>query len=183
MAAALLASSASAHPESSPGKGHPATCDGLSVTSHIHRNHTLIAKAYSPAAAKPDAELVAAAQVHRRCIRIAKVRHSLGEYRDRVKASWKLERLRYVSTPYAGPGGTRWAIPYYIASCESGGGGMPDYHVGFAGAYGVLTSTWQQWGGPALSGSSTAGAAKPIYQDIIAHQVWVDVGPSGWECA
>lgn len=106
----------------------------------------------------------------------------IGVYRDKTRERWELERLRYVSTPYPGPNGTRWPIPYTIAACESGGGGPPNYHVGFAGAFGLLVATWQQWGGVALAGTSTAGAAEPIYQDIIANKVWRDIGPSGWEC-
>jgi hypothetical protein len=86
-------------------------------------------------------------------------------------------------TPYWGctpNGGCKWwALPSYIVACESGG----DYFVGFAGAYGVLEATWQQWGGPALVGTYAAGDAPPWAQDVIAHRVWVDVGPSGWECA
>lgn len=176
MLAAALTASASA------ASTHPSTTDGKSVAWHVHRAKSLFDKAYVPSKPEPVRSDIEAAQVHRRAIRIAHVRHELGAYRQSVKADWKLKHLRYVSTPYPGPGGTSWAIPYVIASCESGGGGPPNYHVGFAGAYGVLVETWQQWGGVELSGVSTAGAAKPIYQDIIAHKVWVDVGPSGWEC-
>lgn len=179
MLVAALVAAAGASSHSGFAKPHPATCDGKSVKSHVHRARALFEKAYDPAEAKPDREVIEKAQRHRRCVDLDNVREGLSEFRDEVKTEHKLLHLQYVSTPYPGPGGSRWALPYSIVVCESGA----DYHVGFAGAYGLLVATWQQWGGPAISGGvSEAGSAAPIYQDIIAHRVWTDVGPSGWEC-
>lgn len=102
-----------------------------------------------------------------------------------LRQAWRLDRRsfnayrkRRLVTPYFG-GGRWWALPYYIVHCESGA----DYHVGFAGAYGLLTATWQYWGGTALGPWGTAGEAPGWAQDIVAHRVWTEVGPVGWECA
>lgn len=45
--------------------------------------------------------------------------------------------------PFVYPDGTRWAAPYPIALCESGG----DYNVGPAGAYGEIPP-YPQWQSP-----------------------------------
>lgn len=162
-----------AHPDT-----HPATTDGKPVSFHVHRARALFDSAYVAEKSAPVRSTLEAAQAHRRAIRIQHVRRKLGEFRQKVRRDWEIQRLWLESTPYSGPNGTRWALPYTIVVCESGA----DYHVGFAGAYGLLRETWIYWGGGLLAGTATAGAAEPIYQDIIAHKVWTEVGPSGWEC-
>lgn len=74
-----------------------------------------------------------------------------------------------------------WALPAYIVSCESGGDYTPDSGLTFGGAYGILVSTWLEFGGGKYA--SQANYAKPKHQDIIAHKVWITVGPSAWACA
>lgn len=74
-----------------------------------------------------------------------------------------------------------WSLPAYIVSCESGGDYTPDAGLTFGGAYGILVSTWLQYGGGKFA--SQANYATPKQQDIIARRVWLDVGPSGWACA
>lgn len=92
-------------------------------------------------------------------------------------------RIHY--TPYYGCtvfGGCKfWALPAYIVDCESGGDYTPGSGLAFGGAYGILVETWQQWGGGAWSGA--ANEAPPYAQDMVAHEVWTDVGPGGWACA
>lgn len=113
-----------------------------------------------------------------------------------MRRSWraaKRELARYVTyrqvAPYRGPGGSGprsphdgrwWAIPYYIPACESGGGGPPDFHVGFAGAYGILVATWHQYGDGHWY---EAGDAPALPQHQAARRIWLAVGPSAWECA
>lgn len=67
-----------------------------------------------------------------------------------------------------------WAAPYPIALCESGG----DYHVGFAGAYGLIAPGWSAGGG--LRFAPTAGEATPREQDLVAHRLFSRYGESPW---
>jgi len=160
----------------------PYTCDEQNIRYHIDRADELLKHGYSHRRwedATPLKKLEREAiQQHKFCLKRKADRKVIAERRGELADKFAEYRMWRASVPYTG-GGQRWALPYYIVVCESGA----DYHVGFAGAYGLLTATWAQWGGPALAGTSTAGAAAPKHQDIIAHRVWTDVGPSGWECA
>jgi peptidoglycan hydrolase CwlO-like protein len=76
-------------------------------------------------------------------------------------------------------GNGNWSIPEYIVMCESGG----NYHAlnpssGAGGAYQILPSTWQSYGGQGLP-----NLAPPAEQDRIAAQIWADSGPGAWSCA
>lgn len=72
-------------------------------------------------------------------------------------------------------GGRRYALPCAVTQCESG------YYFGHhSGAYGLLDSTWDYWGGGRFA--PYPGAATPREQAIVARTVWEAVGPSGWEC-
>jgi hypothetical protein len=72
-------------------------------------------------------------------------------------------------------GNRRYALPCAVTECESG------YDFGHhSGAYGLLDSTWNWWGGQRFA--PYPGAATPRQQAIIARTVWESVGPSGWEC-
>lgn len=68
-----------------------------------------------------------------------------------------------------------WALPVGITDCESGG-----YYGHHSGAYGFLDSTWSSRGGGRYA--PYPGAASKREQDLMAHQLWVEVGGSGWEC-
>lgn len=74
-----------------------------------------------------------------------------------------------------------WSLPAYIVSCESGGDYTPDAGLTFGGAYGLLVSTWLQYGGGKYA--SQANYATPHQQDLIARKIWLDVGSGGWACA
>lgn len=117
-------------------------------------------------------------------------------HRRAMQRRWRLDQRAYYLnranmlyrmrvTPYFGCtslGGCKWwALPAYIVDCESGGDYTPDAGLTFGGAYGLLVETWLQWGGGTYA--SAANLAAPRQQDRIAHQVWLDVGPSGWACA
>jgi hypothetical protein len=159
----------------------PYTCDGKRLAFHQHRAKAILEHAYRvtyysthEVASRKQVE---AFQAHKRCIYDP---HRVEKLAASRKEQAAFQRARIAATPYAG-GGYYWPIPFYVASCESGGGGMPNYTVGFAGAFGVLVATWLQWGGAQYA--PTAGTAPPWAQDLVAHEVWTDVGPSGWECA
>ena len=72
-----------------------------------------------------------------------------------------------------------WAIPQAVVMCESGGNfGAVNPSSGAGGAYQILPSTWQLYGG-----SGAPQQASPSQQSQIASQIWADSGPSAWVCA
>jgi peptidoglycan hydrolase-like protein with peptidoglycan-binding domain len=80
------------------------------------------------------------------------------------------------ATPAASSGG--YAIPSSIVQCESGG----DYSAvnpstGAGGAYQILPSTWQAYGGQGLPQD-----ASPAEQSRIASEIYASQGPSAWSC-
>jgi septal ring factor EnvC (AmiA/AmiB activator) len=72
-----------------------------------------------------------------------------------------------------------WAIPEAIVMCESGGNfNAVNPSSGAGGAYQILPSTWELYGG-----SGAPQNASPAEQSDIAAQIWADSGPSAWVCA
>lgn len=169
LAAALFVVTASASIHRDPS---PTTCDGHAVKAHVQRAHELLRKAYADSLDMPVKALVEKAQAHKLCVHIANVRDGLADYRAEQKQGW-LNRMK----PFVGPDGRHWSIPWANVQCESNG----NYTVGYAGAYGMTSPAWNEWGGPALSGSATAGGAAPIYQDITAARGWAKYGSSAWD--
>jgi peptidoglycan hydrolase CwlO-like protein len=75
--------------------------------------------------------------------------------------------------------GGPYSIPSSIVMCESGGNYNalnPSSAAG--GAYQILPSTWDLYGG-----SGNPEDASPAEQDQIAAQIWADSGPGAWACA
>jgi len=75
--------------------------------------------------------------------------------------------------------GGPYSIPTYIVMCESGG----DYSAvnsssGAGGAYQIMPSTWEAYGGTGLPQD-----ASKAEQDRIAALIWADSGPGAWSCA
>ena len=72
-----------------------------------------------------------------------------------------------------------WAIPEAIVMCESGGNyGAVNPSSGAGGAYQILPSTWDLYGG-----EGKPEEASPGQQDDIAAQIWQDSGGGAWVCA
>lgn len=72
-----------------------------------------------------------------------------------------------------------WAIPESIVMCESGGNwDAVNPSSGAGGAYQILPSTWELYGG-----EGDPEDASPAEQSEIAAQIWADSGASAWECA
>lgn len=72
-----------------------------------------------------------------------------------------------------------WAIPGYIVQCESGGNwGAVNPSSGAGGAYQIMPSTWQAYGGSGLPQN-----ASPAEQSAIARKIWNSAGPGAWSCA
>ena len=72
-----------------------------------------------------------------------------------------------------------WAIPEAIVMCESGGNfNAVNSSSGAGGAYQILPSTWELYGG-----EGDPEDASPAEQSEIAAQIWADSGAAAWECA
>lgn len=85
-------------------------------------------------------------------------------------------------TPFPGPNGTRWAIPWPIVACESGGN-FRAYNgiLGAGGAYQIIPSTWAGYGGRAFA--PVANVASPMAQHIVASRIWAGGSGRGqWAC-
>ena len=75
--------------------------------------------------------------------------------------------------------GGPWSIPAYIVMCESGGDyGAVNPSSGAGGAYQILPSTWDLYGGGGDPHEASKGE-----QDSIAAQIWADSGPAAWVCS
>lgn len=75
--------------------------------------------------------------------------------------------------------GGPYAIPTYIVMCESGGNySALNPSSGAGGAYQILPSTWELYGG-----KGEPQNAPKAEQDRIAGEIWEDSGPSAWACA
>jgi septal ring factor EnvC (AmiA/AmiB activator) len=91
-----------------------------------------------------------------------------------AKAATEAEAEEEVGRWLGGP----YSIPAYIVMCESGG----DYSAvnpssGAGGAYQILPSTWEGYGG-----EGEPQNAPKAEQDRIASEIWADSGPSAWVC-
>ena len=72
-----------------------------------------------------------------------------------------------------------YSIPTTIVMCESGGDyGALNSSSGAGGAYQILPSTWELYGG-----EGAPHEASPADQDAIAAEVWADSGGGAWVCA
>ncbi|HEX5929902.1 MAG TPA: transglycosylase family protein [Solirubrobacterales bacterium] len=115
----------------------------------------------------------------------AELAASLSELKADI-AEWveDLEAARAASRAEAEAEVGRWlggpySIPTYIVMCESGGDYSALNPTSMAGgAYQIIPSTWEAYGGQGL-----AHEASKAEQDRIAAEIWADSGPSAWSCA
>lgn len=92
------------------------------------------------------------------------------EARAASEAEAEEEVGRWLGGPYA--------IPAYIVMCESGGNyGAVNPSSGAGGAYQILPSTWELYGG-----QGEPQNAPKEEQDRIAGEIWADSGPGAWVC-
>lgn len=166
--AAVLLISGPATSAARPEPNAHMTCDGKPVTWHVHRAHALLKRTYRSDFDLPDTSFVPAAQKHKLCVRIGNVRDQIEQYRADRKWDWYTR-----VNPYTG-GGQRWALPYYIVYCESGGGIYPNL-------YGLLEG-WNEWNWGLVQTASAAQAPK-LHQDMAAHRGYVMHGGGPWACA
>jgi septal ring factor EnvC (AmiA/AmiB activator) len=100
----------------------------------------------------------------------ARERREAEESEEEANASAEEEVGRWLGGPYA--------IPTYIVMCESGGDyGAVNASSGAGGAYQILPSTWELYGG-----QGEPQNAPKAEQDRIAAEIWADSGSSAWVC-
>ncbi len=108
----------------------------------------------------------------------------LGQLKQRIgKWQTEIQKAREASAAEAEAEVGRWlggpySIPTYIVMCESGGDyGAVNPSSGAGGAYQILPSTWELYGGKGAPQS-----APKAEQDRIAAEIWADSGTSAWVC-
>lgn len=113
---------------------------------------------------------------------LASLKSKIGNWVSEVQAARAAE-ARAASTAEAEEEVGRWlggpySIPTYIVMCESGGNySAVNPSSGAGGAYQILPSTWEGYGGKGLPEN-----APKAEQDRIAGEIWADSGPSAWVC-
>lgn len=106
------------------------------------------------------------------------VRHHLRRY----KAGYRRRQAVVRVTPFPGPNGSRWAIPWPIVACESGGN-FSAYNgiLGAGGAYQIIPPTWAGYGGRRWA--PAAHVASRSAQHIVASRIWAGgAGRGQWAC-
>ena len=133
----------------------------------------------SAEAAAAHLDSVAAA----RSASLAKLKSRIGAWVADIQAAKAAEAAR-ISAEEAEGEVERWlggpySIPTYIVMCESGGNyGALNPSSGAGGAYQILPSTWELYGG-----QGEPQNAPKAEQDRIAAEIWADSGPSAWVCS
>jgi septal ring factor EnvC (AmiA/AmiB activator) len=109
---------------------------------------------------------------------LATLKSDISEWVDQIQearlAESEAEAEEEVGRWLGGP----YSIPTYIVMCESGGNySALNPSSGAGGAYQILPSTWELYGGKGLPNE-----ASKAEQDRIAAEIWADSGPSAWVC-
>jgi septal ring factor EnvC (AmiA/AmiB activator) len=113
---------------------------------------------------------------------LADLKSKIGNWVAEVQAARAAE-ARAASAAEAEEEVGRWlggpySIPTYIVMCESGGNySALNPSSGAGGAYQILPSTWELYGG-----QGEPQNAPKAEQDRIAREIWEDSGPSAWVC-
>lgn len=113
---------------------------------------------------------------------LATLKGKIGQWTKDIQAAKAAEAER-ISAEEATSEVERWlggpySIPAYIVMCESGGNyGAVNPSSGAGGAYQILPSTWELYGG-----QGEPQNAPKAEQDRIAAEIWADSGPSAWVC-
>ena len=109
---------------------------------------------------------------------LATLKSRIGKWVDDIEAAEAASRAEAEETVGRWLGGP-FSIPAYIVMCESGGNyGALNPSSGAGGAYQIIPSTWEAYGG-----QGAPHQAPKAEQDQIAAQIWADSGPSAWVCA
>jgi septal ring factor EnvC (AmiA/AmiB activator) len=144
-------------------------------------NERLLAARSEIATVRQGAE-AAAARLHslaaERSATLATLKSRIDEWVDDIEAAEAASRAEAETTVERWLGGP-YSIPTYIVMCESGGNyGALNPSSGAGGAYQILSSTWELYGG-----QGAPHEAPKAEQDRIAAEIWADSGSSAWVCA
>lgn len=145
-----------------------------------------LAAARSEVAGVREGAEAAASHLHSvaaaRSAALATLKDKIGNWASDIQAAKAAEAER-ISSEEAETEVERWlggpySIPAYIVMCESGGNyGAMNPSSGAGGAYQILPSTWELYGG-----QGEPQNAPKAEQDKIAAEIWADSGPSAWVC-
>jgi septal ring factor EnvC (AmiA/AmiB activator) len=114
-----------------------------------------------------------------RAATIANLRSNIGSWVDDIQAAQAAASAAAAQAEVGRWLGGPYSIPSYIVMCESGGNySAVNPSSGAGGAYQILPSTWDLYGG-----SGSPQDAPKSTQDEIAAQIWGDSGPGAWVCA
>jgi len=143
-------------------------------------NERLAAARSEIASVRAEAE-AAASRLHSvaaaRSAALASLRSKIGGWVEDIQAAEAASRAEAEGTVERWLGGP-FSIPTYIVMCESGGNyGAVNSSSGAGGAYQILPSTWQLYGG-----KGEPQNAPKAEQDRIAAEIWADSGSSAWVC-
>jgi septal ring factor EnvC (AmiA/AmiB activator) len=109
---------------------------------------------------------------------LAELKDRIGEWVSEIEAAEAATRAAAEETVGRWLGGP-YSIPTYIVMCESGGNySALNPGSGAGGAYQILPSTWDLYGG-----QGAPHEAPKAEQDRIAAEIWADSGGSAWVCA
>jgi septal ring factor EnvC (AmiA/AmiB activator) len=117
-----------------------------------------------------------------RAASLAKLKGDIGGWVKEIQQV-RAEEARAASEAEAEEEVGRWlggpySIPTYIVMCESGGNySAVNPSSGAGGAYQILPSTWELYGG-----QGEPQNAPKAEQDRIAGEIWADSGASAWVC-
>jgi septal ring factor EnvC (AmiA/AmiB activator) len=144
-------------------------------------NERLAAARSEIAAVRGEAE-AAAARLHSvsaaRAAALSTLKSRIGTWVSDIEEAEAASRAAAEETVGRWLGGP-YSIPTYIVMCESGGNySALNPSSGAGGAYQILPSTWDLYGG-----SGTPHEALKEEQDRIAAEIWADSGGSAWVCA
>ncbi len=118
-----------------------------------------------------------------RAASLASLKTKIGSWVSDIEAA-KAAAAEEVSDAEAEATVERWlggpySIPTEIVMCESGGNyGAVNPSSGAGGAYQIIPSTWDLYGG-----EGNPEDAPKSEQDSIAAQIWADSGSGAWVCA
>jgi peptidoglycan hydrolase CwlO-like protein len=143
-------------------------------------NERLAAARSEIAGVRQEAE-AAAAQLHSvaaaRSAALATLKSEIGSWVSDIEAAQAATRAEAETTVERWLGGP-YSIPTYIVMCESGGNySAINPSSGAGGAYQILPSTWELYGG-----EGAPHEAPKAEQDRIAAEIWADSGSSAWVC-
>ncbi|MFN8217242.1 MAG: transglycosylase family protein [Solirubrobacterales bacterium] len=128
------------------------------------------------AAAQEAAAELAAVSADRQA-QLSRLKDRIGQWETEIRKAQEASEAEAAAEVGRWLGGP-YSIPSYIVMCESGG----DYSAvnpssGAGGAYQILPSTWELYGG-----QGEPQNAPKAEQDRIAAEIWADSGSSAWVC-